>query len=407
MELAADTPSSPNAGQAIVQLVYKVQSNCNFACPNCYVYAGPDQSWSEKPPVMSDAVLAKSAERAAEHAVAHDLPYMDAIFHGGEPTMNGVDYFVRAAGILRAAMPADTQLRLGMQTNGLLLTPRTLAAFKELNIRLGISLDGPEAVHNNQRPLKNKNHTGSYRHVRRALELLSSPEYRDIFSGILCTVDPHSNPAEVHAELMQYAPPAIDYLIPHATWESPPSSAPGEMGTWLGHAFYEWARQESTGKHETTVRLFKSAIAVAIGLPSQTEQLGSSPAAMTVIETDGTYEQVDTLKVAYAGAPETGLNVFEHSLDDVLQHEGIRARQLGLTSLSETCQRCDIVDMCGGGHYVHRYSKERGFDNPSVYCEDMKIFLPFVRDTVRSVQAREQQSRPAHNKKRAATGGPF
>ena len=42
-----------------------------------------------------------------------------------------------------------------------------------------------------------------------------------------------------------------------------------------------------------------------------TEALGLGPAGLVVIETDGSYEQVDSLKVAFEGAPETGPNVFE------------------------------------------------------------------------------------------------
>ena len=53
-----------------------------------------------------------------------------------------------------------------------------------------------------------------------------------------------------------------------------------------------------------------------------------------VIETDGSYEQVDSLKAAYEGAPETGMNVFDHAIDAVARHPGILARQQGIAALS-------------------------------------------------------------------------
>ena len=62
------------------------------------------------------------------------------------------------------------------------------------------------------------------------------------------------------------------------------------------------------------------------GGQSSTEALGLTPVRMVVIETDGTYEQADSLKVAYEGAPATGLDVFRHSVDAVLEHPGLAAR---------------------------------------------------------------------------------
>ena len=97
-----------------------------------------------------------------------------------------------------------------------------------------------------------------------------------------------------------------------------------------------------------------------------------------VIETDGTYEQVDSLKVAFDGAPATGLNVFGHALDVAGQHPGIAARQQGLAGLCPTCQKCPVVSTCGGGLYAHRYRSATGFANPSVYCADLLKLITHI-----------------------------
>ena len=97
-----------------------------------------------------------------------------------------------------------------------------------------------------------------------------------------------------------------------------------------------------------------------------------------VIETDGSYEQVDSLKVAYEGAPETGLNVFSHSLDMVAQHPGIVAREQGIDGLCRTCRECPVVSSCGGGLYTHRYRDGSGFANPSVYCADLLTLITHI-----------------------------
>ena len=97
-----------------------------------------------------------------------------------------------------------------------------------------------------------------------------------------------------------------------------------------------------------------------------------------VIETDGSYEQVDSLKAAFDGAPETGMDVFDHALDTVAAHPGILARQQGAAGLCQTCQECPVVTSCGGGLYPHRYRSGNGFANPSVYCADLLKLISHI-----------------------------
>ena len=80
---------------------------------------------------------------------------------------------------------------------------------------------------------------------------------------------------------------------------------------------------------------------------------------------------MDSLKAAFDGAPETGSDVFSDPIDLVAAHPGILARQQGVAGLCQTCQECPVVTSCGGGLYTHRYRKDTGFSNPSVYCSDL------------------------------------
>jgi uncharacterized protein len=64
---------------------------------------------------------------------------------------------------------------------------------------------------------------------------------------------------------------------------------------------------------------------------------------LLAIETDGTYEQVDSLKTAFDGAPVTELNVLDYGLAIVTRHPRISARQEGLDGLWQTCQQCPVV----------------------------------------------------------------
>jgi uncharacterized protein len=103
-----------------------------------------------------------------------------------------------------------------------------------------------------------------------------------------------------------------------------------------------------------------------------------------VVDVDGSYEQIDTLRSAYPGAVDTGLNVFAHAMDEALRHPAIVARQIGAAALSSTCTACPLRDVCGGGYYPHRYRQGSGFRNPSVYCGDLRRLITHVADRVRA-----------------------
>ena len=183
-------------------------------------------------------------------------------------------------------------------------------------------------------------------------------------------IDVANDPIAVYEALIDLDPPRVDFLLPHATWDEPPPRDPGrdeQYADWLIAIFDRWVEDG----RPTGIRTFESILSTLTGGESFTEALGLAPVTLAVIETDGSYEQVDSLKVAYEGAPATGLNVFSDTLDTVAGHPDIVARQQGLDSLSQTCRECPVVSSCGGGLYAHRYRSGTGFDNPSVFSSDL------------------------------------
>ncbi|MEV6971878.1 FxsB family cyclophane-forming radical SAM/SPASM peptide maturase [Kitasatospora sp. NPDC093806] len=350
------------------QVVLKVHSRCDLACDHCYVYEHADTGWRSRPRVVADAVLVRAAERIGEHAAAHGLTGVGVVLHGGEPLLAGPEVFRRAAGLLRAALPAVCELDLRVHTNGVRLDPAWCALFDELGIRVGVSLDGDRAA--NDRHRRFADGRTSHPQVLRAVGLLREPRFRHLYAGLLCTVDVENDPAAVYRALAELAPPAVDFLLPHATWEQPPARPAGlgarPYADWLLAVHTLW---EADGR-PFAVRTFDSVHRTLSGLSSLTEALGLEPVDLVVLETDGAYEQADSLKTAYDGAPATGMDVFRHSLDEVARHPGMAARRAGLDGLNATCQACPVVRSCGGGLYAHRY-RDGSFDHPSVYCADL------------------------------------
>jgi uncharacterized protein len=374
------------------QFVFKVHSRCDLACDHCYVYESADQSWHGRPLVISDAAISRTAQRIAEHAAAHQLKSVQVVLHGGEPLLAGKARLARIAAELRSALRGICRLDLRIHTNGILLDEALCGLFAEHDVRVGISIDGDRAA--NDRHRRYADGRSSYDKVIQAIGLLRSDRFRQLYAGLLCTIDVRNDPVAVYDALMQLDPPRIDFLLPHATWESPPARAQGadtEYADWLIAIFDRWL---AAGR-PVGIRTFDSVISTLSGGDSLTEALGLAPAALVVIETDGTYEQVDSLKAAFDGAPVTGLDVFRHSLDDVMQHPGIAARQQGFAGLCQTCQQCPVVTSCGGGLYPHRYRHDSGFGNPSVYCPDLLKLITHISERLPGFQAGPQEP-PCH-----------
>jgi uncharacterized protein len=101
-----------------------------------------------------------------------------------------------------------------------------------------------------------------------------------------------------------------------------------------------------------------------------------------VIETDGSIEQSDMLKSAYAGAPETGLHVERDPFDTVLTLPSVAARQIGELALADECRRCAVHRVCGAGLYAHRYRPGSGFANPSVYSPDLFRLISHISNVL-------------------------
>ncbi|MDT0573451.1 FxsB family cyclophane-forming radical SAM/SPASM peptide maturase [Streptomyces sp. DSM 3412] len=368
------------AARPFRQFVIKVHSRCDLACDHCYVYQHADQSWRGRPVTMSEETFRRAAGRIAEHAAAHRLTRAHVVLHGGEPLLAGRERLRGFARSLRTALSGVAELDLRMQTNGLRLDDEFCAMLVDESIVTSISLDGDAA--SNDRHRIRRDGSGSYHDVVRAVRLLGSPPHRAAFGGLLCTIDVENDPVEVYRALAELRPPAVDFLLPHATWEFPPPRPGGETdyADWLIAVHKQWTADGMPMR----IRMFESISRLTRGRGSLTEALGLGSSDLLVVETDGALEQADWLKTAYPGAPATGMHLATHRLEEAAEHRGIQARRAGLDGLSAQCRACPVVSVCGGGLYGHRHRASNGFDNPSVYCADLLKIIEYVQTTERN-----------------------
>ncbi|MFD4668683.1 FxsB family cyclophane-forming radical SAM/SPASM peptide maturase [Lentzea sp. NPDC058450] len=350
--------------QVLRQFVVKIHSRCNLACDYCYVYEMADQRWRSRPVRMPAEILEQTSFRIGEHVRAHGLPTVDVVLHGGEPLLAGVPAIRRFVDSVRVSTGGVA--RFSLQTNGLLLSEEVLEALADVDVRVGVSIDGAAADHDRHRV--HRSGAGSHAAVARALETLAQSRFRSIYGGLLCTIDLAGDPVETYEALISFTPPVIDFLLPHGNWSAPPPGV-GAYADWLIAVFDRWYQAPVP---ETSVRMFSEIVNVLLGGRSAVEGIGSSPTMMVVVETDGAIEGPDQLASAFHGAAVTGLHVSDASFDEA-------ARLLVPDVLPLPCSDCEVRAVCGGGLPAHRYCAGSGFEHRTVYCADMFRLIQHVR----------------------------
>jgi uncharacterized protein len=354
------------------------------------MYEMADQSWRNQPRAMTAQTAELTARQIGEHAREHRLPSVSLILHGGEPLLAGRALISQLVTATRQAAGAGITVNASVQTNGVGLSDSYLELFDELGVRIGVSVDGYAQAHDRHRRFASGR--GSYQAVAAALRRLH--RYPHLYGGLLCTVDLRNDPEQTYLALTGFQPPRIDFLLPHGTWAAPPPGrVPGAAETpyadWLIEVFEHWYP-----KPATRIRLFEEIMQLLLGGASDSEVVGLGPARMVVIETDGSVEQEDTLKIAFPGATATGLHVADAgALDKALLLPQIVARQIGVRGLPADCRRCPVLQVCGGGLYSHRYREGAGFLNPSVFCPDLLALIRHIRDRMQADLAAARRSR--------------
>lgn len=377
--MAASPTREDTMSIAFREFVLKIHGRCDLACDYCYVYTMADQRWRERPRAMSRQTMLRTANRICEHARTHGVPAVDVVLHGGEPLLAGhddIEFCVRA---LRAEAGDDVRVHIRLHTNGTRLDSRHLSLFHSLGVRVSISLDGDPSAHDRHR--RRPDGTGSHSRVSESIRRLGTDQNRDLFSGLLCTIDLRNDPVRTYQAMLEFDPPMVDFLLPHGNWSAPPPNrVPGAADTpyadWLIAIFDYWY---GAPRRETRIRMFEEIIALLMGGHSVLEGVGLAPALFAVVETDGAIEQSDMLSSTYSGAAITGLDVEHDTFDAALDLPGFRAVRAGVDGIAPACRACVLHRVCGGGLRPHRYHRRNGFDNPSVYCPDLYRLIDHIR----------------------------
>lgn len=363
----------------------KVASRCNLDCDYCYVYHHADQSWRSMPKFLSAEHRRAFAQQLAEYVIQSDLKHCAVILHGGEPLLAGAQTLADFATLLRqsCSIPVD----ISLQTNGLLLTDEALQILAAEDIGVSLSLDGPKLA--NDRHRLTRKGRSSFEQTEQALIRLQN--YPSVFAGVIAVVDTSTSAAELFQYFNQFKIPRLDFLLPDAHWLRPPpgrNQDPGLYEQWLVNAFDVWFDEYP----HIPLRTFEALLDVCAGLPSGTDAFGFGDVSLLSIETDGSYHDLDVLKVTQDGATRLVGTVLDTPIAEVAKSPEIaqHRRYLRKEGLSQACQSCAIVDICGGGSLPHRFGQD-GFANPTVYCNEMKRLVAHITERLSEHLSEEWQ----------------
>ncbi|MGY3495922.1 radical SAM protein [Bradyrhizobium sp. USDA 4502] len=380
--------------QPITQLLVKVAARCNIDCSYCYWFR--DAAVYDKPKLMSAEVLQQLLLRLEQHVARYSLVDFPVILHGGEPLLWGVDNFHRfAEGCEGISSRTGCEIPIAVTTNGVLIDDEWLDCFEARNISVAISIDGPAHIHDAHR--KTFQGTGTHAAVERAARMLVS---RDIGVIALAVCNPAYAPQEYADFFAACGISNYDIMIPDATVDEKPSS----IAPFYNGLFDLWL-EANRARPTSNVRIISDMVAALIGNNAPTEGVGHKPVELCTVMTDGTVEAHDVLRIAGDGFTNTRFNIFDHAIDDVRTEPRWKAARDASVNLCEKCRQCKFMNACGGGYLPHRFSTKNGFDNPSVYCNDLYSMFENMQSVLeRHLYVRKQDGERI-DVRNAAAGG--
>jgi uncharacterized protein len=303
-------------------------------------------------------------------------------WQGGEPALLGVDFFARAVELQERYRKPGMRIVNTLQTNGTLLNDDWGCFFKAHDFLVGLSLDGPQALHDAYR--RDQGGAPTFERVMAGLEVLQ--RHRVEFN-VLATVHAKNAPHpleiyrflrdEVGARFVQFIP-----IVERKGVSSPGVSSSGDVssrsvnarqyGDFLMAVFDEWA-QRDLGR--ISVQNFDVALFA---------WLRKSPPLCVFAETCG-----DALALEHNGdlyscdhfvAPQHRLgNIAETPLVELVESAQQRAFGRVKSRLPQVCRDCDVRFVCHGGCPKNRLIRTEASDRPlNVLCEGYRAFFRHI-----------------------------
>jgi uncharacterized protein len=346
---------------------------CNMACHYCYYLdaAAAGQGIRRMPRDLLETYI-------AQHIEAAPGPIIRFSWHGGEPTILGLDYFRAIVALQRKHERAGRRVANGIQTNGLLLDDEWCRFFAAEGFTVGLSLDGPADLHDAFRVTTGGGPTHAI--VMRALERL---QRHRVACDTLCAVHDRNvrHPLRVYRFLRQSGARAISFLPvvdqdPFAPGGVSAQTTPADAyGVFLCTILDEWARRDAG---RIAVQAFEEATRPARGLEHSLCVLRETCGEIPVVEHDGSFYSCDH----FTDPGHRVGNIRDRPLAELLESPAQLAfGQAKRDTLPGFCLTCDVLDQCNGGCPKDRFAlAPNGEPGLNYLCPGFKRFFRHARE---------------------------
>jgi uncharacterized protein len=354
-----------------------IGSICNLECHYCY-YLKKEHLYPKGESFrMPDDVL---EAYIIQHIIASPETVIRFSWHGGEPTVLGVDYFRKIVALQRKHQLHNQFIANGIQTNGTLLDEGWCRFFTNEGFAVGLSLDGPQEMHDQYRVTKDQKPT--YAQTIRGYKLLQK---HGVNTDILCVVNAHNVrfPLQVYRFFKQINAQSISFLPlvepqPNAEGGVSHISVSAEAwGMFLCTIFDEW-RDQDIGKIK--VRIFEETTRIAFNQEHSLCIFRPTCGDIPVVEHNGDFYSCDH----FVDVEHCLGNITETPLVELLKSPAQRAfGKAKLETLPHYCQECKVRSMCNGGCPKNRFLETaKGEPGLNYLCAGYKSFFthcqPFV-----------------------------
>ncbi len=369
-------------GHPFYVMAKPVGSSCNLSCRYCY-YLSKEKGRLEGP--LLEEFIRQNIE-------AQTQPEILFTWHGGEPLLQPHSYYERVL-TLQQRYACGHHIDNCLQTNGTLLTDEWCAFFKEHHFLIGISLDGPEWMHNSYRQ--------QFQQTLRGIRLL---QQYGVDWNILATVN-HQNAdhpvdfyrffKELGCQYLQFTPVVetiheqnyhpSDGLRPLMT--TPESVTPRQWGDFLIALYDEWLK-EDVGR--LFVQLFDATLANWVGVEPGICSMSSSCGLSPALQPDGSLYACDHFVF-----PEYKLGDLHHHTITEMVYGPMQQRFAKQKNqmLSARCRQCDYLFACHGECPRNRFLP----DHENYLCEGYHRFFEHVAPTMQFMAEELAAGRPPAN----------
>ncbi|MCY3935222.1 MAG: anaerobic sulfatase maturase [Chloroflexi bacterium] len=366
---------------------------CNLDCKYCY-FLKKESLFPGSNFRMSDPVL---EEYIQQYICAQPHPEVSFAWQGGEPTLMGLDFFRKAVALQAKYRRPGMRILNSLQTNAITLDEEWCRFFGEHQFLIGVSLDGPQELHDHYRV--DKGGAPSFQRVMQGIQLL---QQHDVSFNILTTVHAanEDHPIrvyeflrdEVAARYLQFIPivereNATGYQEGHVVTDR--SVTATKYGEFLIAIFDQWVRND-VGR--VFVQIFDVALAAWTGNPAGLCVFEETCGRALAIEHEGSVYSCD-----HYVEPNYHLgNIMDVPLAEIVV--GADQRQFGEAkrdALPQYCLDCEVRFVCNGGCPKNRIIQTpAGEAGLNYLCEGYRAFFNHIDEPMQIMAQLLREEKP-------------